>query len=457
MIPRLALALLAAPCSLAAQADWAQLSPTQLPPALSDHVLMADVRGALLFGGDNPTTGLSSDTWRFDGTNWTQLQPINKPSARMRHAGTYDRARNRFVVFGGSTSLAGGLMNDTWEFDGNDWKQITTTQAPSARNDHAMCYDTVGRRILLYGGRTATGDAQDTWSYDGTNWTQITTTASPPGRRDHGLAFDPFRGVALTYGGFYGSGLNVRQDTWEFDGTNWAQRMPTQVPGNRVGYGMVFDELRARTVMFSGYAAPSQPDETWEWDGNNWTLQSVLSKPTGRSGHAMTYDFVRGRSLLYGGWDTGHNAETWVYGTATPARFTTYGTACSGSGGTPVLALVPGKLPWIGDTHEVTIGPIVANAPVLMFLGFSDTNWGAFTLPLPLTTLGATGCSLLASPDLAGVAITTGTAATWSLPIPSTATLVGTKYYLQALVVDAAANTFGAAFSDGGSSEIGRR
>lgn len=438
------------------QSDWSKLTPTASPGVLADHVLVHDVRGAVVFGGDTGA-GLKNETWRFDLTKWTRLTTPNAPPARIRHAGAYDRARGRFVVFGGSTSLSGGLMNDTWEFNGTTWTKLSPTASPAARNDHAMCYDTVGKRVLLFGGRIASGDATDTWSWDGKTWTQITTKTSPPGRRDHSMVFDPVRGVALTYGGFFGSGLNLRSDTWEFTGSDWVERKPTTSPGTRVGYSLVHDELRGRTVLFSGYAAPGQPDDTWEWDGANWQRMNPANKPSGRSGHAMSYDWLRGHTILYGGWDNTHTGDTWIYGTASRAAFTEFGTACKGSAGLPALTLVPGKLPWIGDSFEIEIAKVKASTPVGILLGFSNTAWGALRLPLKLDGLGATGCTLYVSPDLVGLATTSGDRAQWALPIPNSTSLRGAQFYVQGLVIDPTINGFGSVFSNAGASTVGQR
>ena len=47
----------------------------------------------------------------------------------------YDSKRGRTVLFGGS---AGNVnLNDTWEWDGQDWTQVADT-GPPARGGHAM-------------------------------------------------------------------------------------------------------------------------------------------------------------------------------------------------------------------------------------------------------------------------------------------------------------------------------
>lgn len=443
--------------ALSAQANWTKRAPANSPGALSDHVLVHDARGALLFGGDDGN-GPTGATWRFDNSGWRQLNLSVSPPARLRHAGAFFRSRNRFVVFGGSSSLTGGLRDDLWVFNGLNWQAVNVMPRLSARNDHAMCYDPKARRVLLFGGRTQSGDSNETWAWSGSRWTRIATRTSPPARRDAQMVFDQARGVAVLYGGFFGTGLNVHADTWEFDGTDWVQRTPRSSPGKRVGFGFVYDEVRARTVLFSGYAAPSQPDDTWEWDGTNWLNRGPLAKPSGRSGQAMSYSFALKRVLLYGGWDGSLNGETWIYETPQVARWALYGKACSArTAGRPQLAVVEPNLPWIGSSVEMSVRVVPTNTPVAMILGFSQNMWGAFRLPLDLTGLGAPGCTLYQAVDLITPATTNGNEARWSLPIPNNASLARQNAYVQALVVDATTNAFGAVFTQGAQLVIGRR
>jgi hypothetical protein len=83
---------------------------------------------------------------------WTQKEDIG-PSARFGHAMTYDSVRSRTVLFGGSSLIGGqvGSVNDTWEWDGEFWTQMADI-GPAARQDHAMCFDGVRQTALLFGG-----------------------------------------------------------------------------------------------------------------------------------------------------------------------------------------------------------------------------------------------------------------------------------------------------------------
>ena len=71
--------------SLSAQATWTQLAPTSSPSARAGTLGVSDGIGMLTFGGlvlNAPNTW-SSELWRFDGANWTNLTPATtSPSPR---------------------------------------------------------------------------------------------------------------------------------------------------------------------------------------------------------------------------------------------------------------------------------------------------------------------------------------------------------------------------------------
>src|SRR5690606_10456421 len=52
-----------------------------------------------------------------DGVDWTLVTTANSPVGRHFHAVAYDSLRGRMVLFGGVTSVV-IMPNDTWEFDG---------------------------------------------------------------------------------------------------------------------------------------------------------------------------------------------------------------------------------------------------------------------------------------------------------------------------------------------------
>ncbi len=194
------------------------------------------------------------------------------------------------------------------------WVQAMPALSPPARTQHAMAYDSARAVTLLFGGEVVGGTyVNDTWTWDGTNWAQLSPATSPSGRRAYGcMAFDSRRGVAVLFAG-QGSNEQELNDTWEWDGTSWTQRSPPTSPPARGTPATVYDSRRGVTVLFGGLGA-GYLNDTWEYDGTNWTQRSPATSPPARAWHAMAYDGMRAVTVLFGGDESGSTAnDTWEW------------------------------------------------------------------------------------------------------------------------------------------------
>ncbi|MBI3893680.1 MAG: PKD domain-containing protein [Candidatus Wallbacteria bacterium] len=301
---------------------WVQRA-TQVPPGRPDTLLVFDSRRAkaVLFGGfANPNL---NDTWEWDGLTWSEASPLTRPPGRGRHAVAYDSVRGRVVVFGGNTSQNQNfsvMLNDTWEWDGVNWSRANPVQSPPVHTEAAMAFDAARGQTVLFGGSAmsaTTQDLNDTWEWNGTQWLQRHPATSPRPRKWHAMVYESARSRVLVFGGAFGfagpsSDLN---DTWEWDGTNWADRTPATSPGIRETPGLAYDAARDRVVLFGGFSrAPGGGilGDTWEWDGTNWSQKFTATSPPARDSHGMAFDNVRNRVLLFGG-ENGANNDTWEY------------------------------------------------------------------------------------------------------------------------------------------------
>jgi hypothetical protein len=279
------------------------------------------VRGvAVMFGGLDSPGRLGGDvrlseTWEWDGNNWTRRTPATIPPARNAMGTAFDSSRGRTVIFGGTSGSA--YLGDTWEWDGKDWKLCSPATAPSARTMPAMAYDGTRRRVVLFGGATSSAYSSQTWEWDGSNWTLRAPATSPPARVTSAMSFDADRGVIVMFGGY--DGKTSLGDTWEWDGNDWRQRLPATSPLPRDSVPMIYDGARRVTVLFGGLDSGTAYGETWEWDGNDWKRQLPATSPSRRSDHGMAYDSLRRKAVSFGGLDTAQRGDTWEYPDACPA------------------------------------------------------------------------------------------------------------------------------------------
>ena len=158
-------------------ATWSHLSPSTTPSARQSPA-GAVVNGSLVvFGGEDVDFLPIADTWVFDGTSWTQMHPAHSPSPRRgASAAAYN---GTLVLFGGDTispTTSDWLsVSETWVWDGTDWTEMSPSHSPDPRSSAGMA--AAGDRLVLFGGSTFGGNygqPAGTWTWDGTDWSKGT-------------------------------------------------------------------------------------------------------------------------------------------------------------------------------------------------------------------------------------------------------------------------------------------
>lgn len=324
---------------------WSEVSTIGLTPSQRHyHQMVYDTNRnkAVLFGGSDPTNWPNieyfNDTWEWDSAThatdpdqsdaWTRITPTGQsPSARYGHAMAYDSARQRVVLFGG-WSPSGGLLDDTWEWDGATatWHgPFLPATRPVPRMHHGMAYDPRPnrQRTVLFGGSTQPpynfNDTGHTWEWDGATWTLVMPHSGPPStpspRALFGMTYRPPDGVVL-FGGTDGADCTQFKNTWRWDGVGWTTSTDnacTPLPPNdcphlpRFASRLVWDSGMNRVVMYGGSSLGCSPgggplDETMRRDSTDWiSLFTVNAVP--RFAHAMTYDESLNATLVHGGVD----------------------------------------------------------------------------------------------------------------------------------------------------------
>lgn len=131
------------------------------------------------------------------------------------------------------------------------------------------------------------------------------------------------------------------------------------------------------------------------------------------------------------------------------STYVSFATGCAGSRSTS--RLVPLDTPRIGASQVVHAFDLPANAAVMVF----GLNQFA-PAPLSLAPYGMPGCTWRVAVDATTLIVGQAGVARFELPIPDAPGLVGLSFYNQAIVVDLAANAFGAVVSDAAVAVVGR-
>jgi len=278
---------------------WMQLVVQGNPPRLrSKAVAIYDSPRdrMVLFGGEGSTeTGTESldDVWALslsDPPTWTQIQP-GGGLGRYEAAAIYDPVRDRMIVHGGGfDDVYGGRFYawpDAQAFDlsGVQW---STLPGSLPRAYHALVYDPIGDRMLLFGGDCNTECFNDgrvsSYSLSGTpGWSDLGVAPTPVAERSYVEAVydESVSGVVAFGGRTYNTYSN---ELWllSLSGTPaWTQfETVPPWPGPRVWHTMVQDPVNHRTLMFGGWGPGGARMDLWQLTWNVATSVEVPNRPS---------------------------------------------------------------------------------------------------------------------------------------------------------------------------------
>jgi hypothetical protein len=269
----------------------------------------------VLYGGTHsnrqvpPVVTVSRSLWYWDGLTgkWDEVTPPPNtvwPTERTLMRMAYDPGRDRIVLWGGQ---GGGA--ETWEWDGVQWTEWPPgPQGPTATYLHAMTYDAVRGRVVLFD-RYALYD----WDPDAHRWVRA---SAPMGAAisNARIVYDSLRSKIVLYGGYLDAagGSTTPADLFDWDPTQgWLDRTPSPMPAtwpvNRANV-VVYDTRRHRMVIYGGTTTAGVPDPglVWEWDGarNSWTRRDdvAIGPPANITG--AVYDPDRDKVVAHMGFYT---------------------------------------------------------------------------------------------------------------------------------------------------------
>ncbi|MCP4423582.1 MAG: hypothetical protein GY803_03725, partial [Chloroflexi bacterium] len=258
---------------------------------------------------DNGATSGSAYIFTYDGATWTQQA---KPLAS---DGAADDRFGDSVAISGDTVVVGAYRDDDKGTDSGSayvfstvtssstrtWQQITTTTAPPVWGEYALAYDGGRDATVLYGGNADGWPYEnETWEFDGADWAVITTTTQQP---------NAVYGADMVYDGsrillFGGSDVTDAPlaETWAFNGTDWTQLTPTTSPPNRTNHTLVYNSANGDIYLFGGNDGGVYFNDLWRFDGANWSEMTITGQlPPARALHGMAYDANDNAILMFGG------------------------------------------------------------------------------------------------------------------------------------------------------------
>jgi Galactose oxidase, central domain len=300
------------------------IAPARPTPRFGASMAYDGARGdAVLFGGEalSPATQIRTfytDTWTWDGSRWTLHAPAHSPSPRIGASMAYDPVRRQVVLFGGQGPDGSPQPTDTWLWDGSDWTRATPSLVPIGTYQEGMTFFPGTGTVLMHAVNLF-GNSKHVYSWDGQDWTDLPFASGPPSTSfNSGMSVDPVRPVAILL--VYDANQPSGNQQWEFDGRTWTHsavatppaRAPVQLVGDPTTHTIV---LFGGTCSHAGCGGTFDLNETWTWDGTAWTQQHPVHAPSPRSDSAIAYDAAHGRVVVFGGDDDNGRMlnDTWTW------------------------------------------------------------------------------------------------------------------------------------------------
>lgn len=200
------------------------------------------------------------------------------------------------------------------------WSQLSTTGNPTERSNAASIYVQTGNSMIIFGGRTSTGNLNDVWSLNlnSNEWQNLTPSNGlmPAPRFTPNAIYDSLMNRMIIWSG---QGLELYNDVWSFNLSNnsWQELWPdgnvTGAPLKRYGTAAVFDPINRRLVSFAGFTTSGRFEDTWYFqvDSLRWTERTNSFHPELRCLHSAYTTPDRTRMIIYGGQHNGALGDIW--------------------------------------------------------------------------------------------------------------------------------------------------
>lgn len=434
---------------------WDPVTVNARPPAVRFQALAVDpVRQELIqFGGrdiDVFAGPIFDETWAWSHGAWRQLQPVHHPSARSSSAMTH-LPGSGLLLFGGVVELIGGtILDDTWLWDGADWHAVATATRPDGVSRPVLVTDEVRGDVFLFDAQL---DGSRMWRWSAGDWTPFLENPRPV---DVSAAlWNPSDGEivvrSLARGGL--------ETMWSWDGNQWVTRWAGQM-SFLIGVTFGADaDVGGIVGTYVETGSAGLANRTRLWRAGSWaSLTPAPDLPPGSYFVSMSQDPDTGRVLGFSADATGPYWTLDLDAGSVSAEFGFHGAGCTGSAGTAGISAVGGSLPRFGETFVCEIAPLPTHRLAVTWglIGRSDdhSSWGV-PLPIDLTRIGMARCLQRTSAEWDFRLQNEQGRALWSIPVPSDGALEGVELFLQAVVLDPAANPRGIVLSDSARMRIG--
>ncbi len=270
--------------------DWTRLARTSTPSVdlIEAAIAYDDTNGEIALFGGRDSGGYQAETWTTpDGVTWTQRALVTHPSAVAWASFAYSPTAGYGVLFGGYTGAV--YKDETWRWDSatRTWTQLFPVDAPSARYQAAFAFDPTTENFVLYGGWDG-AQKYDTWIYDtvALNWVEQFPSTAPasggnPYYQIYGNLSTRYKPLLAKIESPVSQGITLWE--WDDDLGDWTQITTTNSPTVGADGGISCLNITTNQLIY--------------FDFFNQTTWSLISLPEPPLVVAPTYQRVYGLEI----------------------------------------------------------------------------------------------------------------------------------------------------------------
>jgi len=298
----------------------------------------------VLFGGCSALQCPSNQTWIYNGSEWANYTGLTglTPPAVYGEGLTWDPQFTTIIMTGGILT-SGEVTNTTWDFNGNDWQNMTRDRGADfffgeGTAYAATAYDPALNQLVVVNGCANEGctsifDHVEVLTEAG-GWTNGTHLLNPGTWHSEqflwgsSMAYDPTDKELVLFGGVSYANNSTVNWTFILNGTGWYNITSTSTscygllgcfyPGDRYGACETWDGQIGEVVLTGGYSDYSGTyyNDTWYFIGGTWSTSGSfesISGPEPEWGAAMPTNSSGLAPLEVGGeaYGTAYNTS-WV-------------------------------------------------------------------------------------------------------------------------------------------------
>jgi hypothetical protein len=240
---------------------WTLRHPSHSPPARAWAAAAYDpIRRNVVLQGGVGGGGNLSDTWTWDGNDWNEVNPTDVGPAGLfsrRESAAFDPVSRQVIFLNpcGWFNSDAGCSTDTWGWDGGNWTRYRAGDGVPPRPSPAPLNINLGGAIIYADAKHGDvvmlgGSSPLVW--DGSKWSSTSSLSSLPETAGGAVAYDDQASTAISFGAAASCLSTSSDDTWEWDGLSWQQVQPNKRPPARSSTYLAYDSMTRSIVMFGG-------------------------------------------------------------------------------------------------------------------------------------------------------------------------------------------------------------